>query len=48
MLELVEASFRNLALGMEQDLDPGLVEAPLDLLRSLIMDTGREYCDFKG
>lgn len=39
MLELVEASFKRLALRV----DPGLRGPALDLLISLAMDTGREY-----
>lgn len=38
MPELVEASFRRLALGMDQDLvDPGLREV------NLVMDIGGKY-----
>lgn len=40
MLELVEASFRSLALGVNQDLDPGLRDLALDLLATVVMDTG--------
>lgn len=37
MLELVEASFRRLALRVDQDLDPGLT--------GLVVDTGRNILD---
>lgn len=44
MLEHVEPSLRRLALGMDQDLDqdlnPGLRDVAVDLLRTLVMDTG--------
>lgn len=47
MLQLVEASFRRLALGKDQDLDPGLREVALDLLRTRVLDTGGEYTELK-
>lgn len=47
MLELAEASFRSLALGMDQDLDQDLDPGLVDLLRSLVLDTGGEYIEFK-
>lgn len=44
MLEHVEPSLRRLAFGMDQDLDqdldPGLRDVAVDLLRTLVMDTG--------
>lgn len=42
MLELVEASFSSLNLGMDKHLDPGPREVPLDLLKTVVLDTGGE------
>lgn len=48
MSELVEASFRSLALGIDRDLDPGLWDVTLDHLKTLVVDTGGGYAEFKG